>query len=364
MKRNQTRFVVNNAGIDQEAIIQNVAEVMRQLSGSTAQRFMKSGLNVNALRPYTDDDGRAYVTLNGKRDPVANALLRKDEWKYLDEALRRIARDRLAAVDDLRAAGLVVNNGGLGTMLHQYEKVTDMDDASVSMGIDVPPQKDDIGFTLASVPVPIFSKAFRLDLRRLEASRRRGEGLDTTGVESATRKVVEKIETMVFNGLSAINVSGDTIYGYRNHANRITGTGTGDWGTVAHVDATIIKAIAALEAKNHFGPYVVYLHGTQYAEMRAAIDSTNQITAYERVMKRPEIRAIRPSMKMTAGEMVMVQMTSDVVQLSVGQDITLVEWRELGGLVFEYLVMAAMAIVIKPDASATPQLGVLHYTGI
>ncbi len=45
-------------------------------------------------------------------------------------------------------------------------------------------------------------KDFRINIRALEASRKLGQTLDTTMVGLATRLVTERLETILFNGLS------------------------------------------------------------------------------------------------------------------------------------------------------------------
>jgi hypothetical protein len=63
---------------------------------------------------------------------------------------------------------------------------------------------------------------------------------------------------------------------------------------------------------------------------------------------------------MTAPEVLLVQLTSDVVDLPVGQDITTVEWDTKGGLQMHFKVMAAMAPRMKSDANGNT--GIVHYT--
>src|SRR5712691_9519540 len=136
---------------------------------SLPAHFINNGMNINSLR--------------------TNTLLRKDEWELLDTRVVEIAANVLNGINDLRAAGLTVPLGGLGVLVSQYETVSDMTDAEVNMAAETDDQEDRINYTLFGVPVPITSKSFRIDIRSLSASRMHGGMLDTTHVDTATRKV-------------------------------------------------------------------------------------------------------------------------------------------------------------------------------
>src|SRR5262245_24650748 len=57
-------------------------------------------------------------------------LLRKDEWKHLDEALIAEAAIRLVGVADLQAAGLTIPvANAMGKTIFEYERITDMNEA-------------------------------------------------------------------------------------------------------------------------------------------------------------------------------------------------------------------------------------------
>jgi hypothetical protein len=57
---------------------------------------------------------------------------------------------------------------------------------------------------------------------------------------------------------------------------------------------------------------------------------------------------------------VMVQLTPDVVQLGIGQDIVPVEWEEMGGLLERTRIMAAITPIVKSDSSNGS--GIVHYS--
>jgi uncharacterized linocin/CFP29 family protein len=312
---------------------------------SFAGRFLNSGLSTAALR--------------------TNALLRKEEWEQLDSRVVEVARQRLAAVADLRAAGLTLNLGDLGVLISQYETLSDMEVAEVSMSGVARGRSARVEWTIQSVPIPIVHKDFQLNVRHLEASRRTGSGVDTTQAEVAARLVTEKLEDILFNG-STVQVNGNPIWGYRTFPNRNTGTAAGPWdaatGAADNIFNTVTAMMADARADRFFGPYTLYVSEQQYSEMfiKEGVDRFDVLL--NRIREIPGIAAVKPTGALADGEAVLVQLTRDVVDLAVGQDITTVEWETQGGMVANFKVMAAMAPRIKADDAG--RSGVVHYTGL
>lgn len=305
------------------------------------------GLTVNALRPHLG------IHHNG--------LLRKDEWLELDSAVLETVKTGLIGAQDLMGRGLTKRLGGLGTLLSGYEQIGDMTAANVSMDADVPGEEDNVEFGDVYVPIPIIYKDFRVSKRKLESSRRMGESIDTSGAKAATRVVRETVESMIFSG-HAKQLAGYSILGYTNATYRITDTVVGDFGTAGNAYKTMVKAISAMNALGYNGPFMVYLATTQYGETLNLIDPTNARSERDVIKQNiPDILDVKRSFELTDGHMVMVQMTSDVVDLAIAQDITPVQWQEMGGMIYKYRVMTALAPRIKYDANN--HTGVLHYTG-
>lgn len=304
--------------------------------------FMNSGFNINAIR--------------------TNALLRRDEWKELDSAIIDVAREGLNGIADLQAGGLVQQLGGLGTLISEYEQLGDMSAANVDMAGETPGDEDTVDFTLVSVPVPIVHKDFRLNIRRLEASRRSGDSLDVTQAQTAARLVRDQLEEILFNG-SSVQVGGNAIYGYTTEPDRNTGTG-GNWGTtIADVYTDLNLMVSAAEAAFYNGPYGFYCGRTAFGEARAInTDGTGQSGVARVLDNLPNVQFFKASDRLTVEEGVLVQLTREVVDLAVAQNIVTVEWSEMGGMISRFKVMAAMVPRIKADANGAS--GVVHYTSL
>jgi len=311
-------------------------------SGSVASRLLQANFNVNALR--------------------TNGVLRKDEWIAFDTALVTIARERLRAAADLVAAGLVFNlSNAMGTTRLEWEQSSDMTDAEWSMSGVKEGERDRIEYALASMPIPIVHKDFSLNIRALSASRNSGQPLDTTQVQIAGRKVAEAIEGSIFNGLTIAGTNG-TIYGYRTAPNRNTGSVTADWATAsgAQIVGDVLEMIGLSIADNMFGPWVIYLPYDAHVNMMNDFKADSDKTIMQRVMEIEGISSVRATSYMTAGEVVMVQMTSDVVELVIGQQPVPIEWDSKGGMVFNWKVMAIMVPRLKSDFNGAS--GITHYS--
>lgn len=315
----------------------------------------------------TNANGIPLFSSNGKFNLPAlrtNTTLRNDEWKALDEELVNVATRNLVGIADLNAGGLVVNLGGIGVMSSEYERASDMTEASVDMSGTAETNEDTVVFDLVAVPVPVVHKDFRILARMLEASRTRGDGLDVTNQGVATRKVAEKLEEILFSGAAGIVINGAGVTGYLNHANRNPYSGS-DWGTVANVYIDCEGMVSAAEADNFRGPYNLYVSQTQYGQMRGDLGDGSGQTALQRVLQNlPQIQKVSPlnSTIIPAGEAVLVQMTRDVVDLAKSLDPTNIEWETKGGLELRFKVWAIQVPRVKADKTGAS--GVVHATGI
>jgi len=290
-----------------------------------------------------------------------NALLRRDEWLQIDAAVLDTVKTGLVGIADLYSNGLVFPLGGLGVMLSAYEKVGEMTEADVSMDADVPGQEDTVAYDAEYVPVPIIHKDFRISARKLASSRRVGESLDTTNIRAAARVVREKMETMLFSGLTK-PLAGYPIYGYTNHPFRNTGTAFGDFGTAGNGFKTVQKAITQMTALGINGPFQIYLHYNQYSELLNLLGANADRTELSVILDQmPAIAGVKVSYDMTDGEMLMIHMANTTVDLAVGEDVRTVQWGEMGGFIAKYRVMTALVPRIKVDANNVT--GILHYTG-
>ena len=311
-------------------------------NGSVAARLLANGMNVNSLR--------------------TNDVLRKDEWVHYDTAIVEIARERLIGVADLLSRGLRYDlPNALGTTKLEWEKISDMDPADLSMSGVTPGSRDRQTFELESMPIPLVHKDFSINIRTLLASRTTGQSLDVTQAAMASRLVSERIENILFNGATVGGTNG-TIYGYLTAPDRNTGAVTATWATATgeQIVTDVIRMIDAAVADNMYGPYMLYVPVSIYTKMGNDFKANSDKTIIQRVKEIPGIIDVRPSSRFIAPNVVLVQMTTDVVDMVVGQQPTAIMWDSNGGMTTNFKVMSIMVPRIKSDMQG--QSGIVHFS--
>lgn len=313
-------------------------------TGDVAQRLMQADFNINALR--------------------TNDVLRKDEWKAMDNVLIEISRKRLVAVQLLVERGLSFPIGnGLGTTILEWEQVSDMDAANVSMAGVTEGERDTLEYTLQSMPLPIIHKDFNINIRKLEASRTTGQPLDTAQVAMASTLVAEAVEEMVFLG-HATREGSSRIYGLLTETNRNTGSVTANWDTAGTSGANkltdVLAMINAMQDDHMYGPYGLFVPQTAFLNLQDDFKSESDKTEMARLLEIDSLDFIRPSRDVTAGAVVMVQLTSDVIDEVIGLQPTIVQWDTNGGMTKNFKVMAIM--IPRVRSTVTNQSGIAHYS--
>lgn len=340
--------------------------------GDLADMLINCGGDFGAMRPYIDDDGYSYITVNEGTDHEqvleanSQATLRKDEWIQFDTAIIKATQSRLRAVADLRKAGLVYNlpNGMSKTVL-QHQMISDIGPAIVSMDALRESENDRIVYELENLPLPIISKDFSFSARQLMASKNDGPGLDTTQAELCGRKIAEEAEKMLL-GLSTIaslyTYGGGTIYGYTNFPYRVTYTITspiaGGWTPADFVDDVLGMMQASIN-NLQFGPWVLYV-GTSWQRFMGSDFSAakGDQTLRDRLLRIENLTDVRQLDFLTGYQVLLVQMTSETVREVIGMDVTTIQYDTRGGLQKNWKVMAMMVPQLRTDI--THSCGIVH----
>ena len=281
----------------------------------------------------------------------ANSVLRKEEWIEFDTALVPIARQRLRGVNDLISAGLTLTLGnGMGTTILQWEEVSDMDPADISMDGVTRGIHDRVRFDINNLPIYIVHKDFHVNLRNLESSRRLGVPIDTTQIEVATRKVADQVESILFNG-TTLTFGGNSVFGYRTAANRNLFTIAPTWNTATGLEIVtdVIDMIAAANADNMFGPYVLYVPVTYWNAMLEDYKTESDKTIIQRIKEIEGIGSVRVADVLPDDNVLLVQMTKDVVDLVIGMQPRVVQWDVEGGFQTNFKVLTILVPRMKND---------------
>jgi len=331
-----------------------------QATGSVASMLLATDFNVNSLRPYVGKDGRSYITVlnaEGKlvAQPLSNATatLRKDDWKILDTAIVKAAKPRLRAVADLRGAGLdfVIPNG-MGKTVLETETQSDISDAEITMDGLEETAGDRPQFGLENLPLPIIHKNFSYSARQIAASRSGGSPLDTTTAELAARSVAEEAEKLLIGTSSTFAFGGGTLYGYLNYPNSIAATITspvaGGWLAATTVSDVLGMVQDSIDSY-HYGPWRLYYGPSWSQYMNDEYKAQSDDTIRQRLARIDNIQSVSMLDYLTGYNLVLVQMTSDVVREVVGMEMTTVQWSSMGGLKENFKVMAIMCPQLRKD---------------
>ncbi|MCK9429636.1 MAG: bacteriocin family protein [Candidatus Omnitrophica bacterium] len=332
-------------------------------------------LDPAVLRPYRGTDGKAYISVFKGGDPkkpenysvinVNEATLRPYEWRQLDEAVITIAENRLVGVNDLISNGLTYNLGNaMGTTVLETHTISDAMEADLTMDAVSRAKGDRPVFGTKYTPIPIIHVDYEINARVLASSRSLGNPLDTSSAERAARKVAEKLEDMLFTN-TTYGFGGGTIYSYINYPDRslISLTTYGNWATSTTTGAKIIESVLAMKQAsiddNYFGPWKLYVPTNFETRLDNDYDTvTPGTTIRERILKIGGIQSVTVADHLPASNVLLVQMTSNVVRLIRGIGLTNVEWQTEGKFVNKYKVLTIQVPQIRSDYNE--KTGIVH----
>jgi hypothetical protein len=357
------------------------------VQGQVASKIAANGsLNVGSMRPYINKFGQTVVTVYVGGDPQdkknyqtyqvnANAAgtLRRDEWKQLDEAVLIASRYRLGGVQDLIDHNCVYNLGNaMGTTVLEWHDVNDAMEATLTMDGVTRGNADRPQYQYNYLPIPIIHVDYEINARELAMSRNMGNPFDVSDAEMAARRIAEKLETMLFTNTTYAfgqtdSRSQNKIYSYVNHPDRnmvrmsIPWSNSGMTGPMILQDVQDMKQ--ALVNARHFGPYVLYIP-TGYERvldsdyLTTTIAGGTTLTIGERILRLKNIESIKVIDTLPANNVLLVQMTTDVVRLVRGLGISNVEWMTEGNFLSKYKVLTIQVPQIRSDQNR--RSGVCH----
>jgi len=355
-----------------------------QGQGSVAQEVLANGgsLNVGMMKPFIGKDNRSYIQVFTGGDPKKpenyrvsltnnSAVLRRDEWKTLDETVLKIAESRLGGIQDLVSAGLVYNIGnGMGSTVLEWHDVSDAITAVATMDGVSRGNNDRQVYQTNYLPLPIIHADYEINSRVLASSRSLGQALDVGMAERAARKVNLLLEQMLFTNTTyawgtADDRSRNSIYSYINHPDRnlVTLSTYGAWSDSGTTGAEILASVLAMKQASiddHFyGPWKIYIPTAYETVLDGDYDTTTPgTTIRDRILKIAGITGISVVDTLTSANVLLVQMTSDVVRLVQGMPLQNVEWQSEGRFLTNYKVMTIQVPQIRSDQEG--HCGIVH----
>lgn len=282
----------------------------------------------------------------------------------IDNAVVEVGLQRLTFVADILAANLTYNlTDPLSVTQLEWSTMNKVGAAQRTMSPSARGENKMPSMLPYRLPVYLTTDQFELDIRTLKMSQRIGLPLDTALVKQCTRSVNEALEDAAINGATTLDgqnlvVAGYSAPGLMNAPNAETQVLTLAAWTTVPVGLTVYNEtqlmIQKLKANKKFGPYRMYVGTVIAGAMDADYDTVSGsrgLSIRERLVKIEGLDAIRTTDLMPANKVAIVQMTSDVIDMVVGQPPTVIPWTSLDGFTIHNLVMAIMIPRVRSDAN-------------
>lgn len=352
---------------------------MRFLAGSDPNWQGKSPLSDLVARSLMETGGWSIKSMRSPGFRAMEAIesefralapLQDKAQVVIDRAVVRVGLQRLTFVADILSEGLTYPLGDpLSVTQLEWNSTNKIGAAQRTMSPSARGENKMPIVLPNRLPIYLTTDRFEIDIRTLKMSQRVGTPLDVSIVEQCTRAVNEAIEDAALNGATTLDgqslaVAGYTAPGLLNAPNANVQTLTAAAWTTVPVGTTVfnevMSMIGKLQGDKKFGPYNLYV-GTQIGN---ALDSDYVTTSGQlisirnRLLQIPSLKKIAVADLMPAGngaspsignKAALVQMTSDVIDMVVGQPPTVIPWTSLDGFTINNLVMAIMVPRVRSD---------------
>lgn len=272
--------------------------------------------------------------------------------RVIDQAVVRVGLNRLVIAQDLLAMNLTYPlTNPLSIMEVQWEQVSKTGGAQRTMtpsarGENQLPQRRP-----KRVPVYLTTDDFSVGIRTFQMGQRIGTPIDVSLVEEATRRVNEAIEDAVING-AGLSVEGYSTPGLLTAPNANVQSMSVSWTTAtgAQVYADVSSMISKLQTDGKYGPYGLYT-GTAIGngldrDYQAGVQGQ---TIRKRLLEIPSLVSIKTADQMPATNAVLVQLTTDVIDMITGLAPTVIPWTSIDGFTLYWMVMAIMIPRVRDD---------------
>lgn len=353
---NEMRFLVGKSDVDgythQNPLGDLIGRSMRESGG----RWNVNSLRLPGIREmqWHEDDERSQFRANAPLPDRAQILM--------DRAVVRVGMSRLTVAADIIAAGLTYPLADpLSVTQLEWNSTNKTGNAQRSMTPEARTENFIPALLANRLPIYLTMSGTFIGIRELRMSQRMGMPLDTAQIEASTRMVNEYVEDATINGAQTIDgqemkVAGYAQPGLLNAPGAVTSILTAASWDVTPVAATIMAEVQAglakLRANKFFGPFTMYVN----TEVGATLDNdyttttATPITIRQRLLGLEGLTAIKTADMIPGGtagtyvgaKVAIIQMTSDVVDMVIGQRPTVIPWTSLTGFTFHNLVMAIL----------------------
>lgn len=254
-----------------------------------------------------DESWRSIRALNeqfiGNASPIG-----LDAWRRIDARGAMLQRDILAVFNRLARASTTPVE--VGDLVSFYPKISDSGDVSVSMDGRGGGRGDQAVINFSGTPIPIIHSEASFGWRQWQVMTKGGGLQSADSLANNLRKVAEKLEDMVINGLSSIVVGGATIYGLKTFPDRNSGTYGAfnlNGGTAANWLTAFTTTLQSLISDNSFGQATVFVNYSDW--FYAGV--TDYGAAYpgkiaQNMLAIPGVKEVIPCSKLAANDIIAV----------------------------------------------------------
>ncbi len=340
--------------------MRSTAKGSSQLSGAFLRSLEETGsLSIAGMRQA---GFRAMEQVYNSSEFRTAAPLPDKSQVLIDRAVVEVGLQRLSFVADLISEGLVYNlPDPLSVTQLEWSKSNKIGAAQRTMSPSARGENKLPILLPGRIPIYLTTDQFEIDIRTLKMSQRVGMPLDVSMAKACTRAVNEAFEDAALNGATTLDGqalvdSGYSAPGLLNAPNANTQTITVAAWTTAPVGTTVmaevLSMIGKLQTDKKFGPYNLYV-GTAIGTAlqtdfkangdSSILDRLQQVDAGGRKLR------VRVTDMMPVSTVVLVQMTSDVVEIIDGQRPTVIPWTSLDSFTIHNLVLGIMIPRVRSD---------------
>lgn len=300
-------------------------------------------------------DGAAF-------DMATNATLRKDEWEIIDERVNEEARNRLTVFERFRSRGLI-QNVSVGDIERVTERLDAFSEADVTWDGEADEERDRANYSQDRRAVPIISHGFRYGFRQLASSNRRGANLSTDSAGLAARSVAHKFQDILTNGISSGAPSGGGVPGLTTAPNAIDVSLATNWDdSGGDPVADTIRMLEAAYAGFFFGPFDMHVPKNYWAFLQDDYSTQKgDRTWLERIRAFEDIEDVMPNDALADDNVLLVQMTRDVMDVSLALPMTTWQWmKNPAATNYRVLTIGGPHIKSVEGQDGTTRNGIIH----
>jgi len=381
--------------IDVSAEAAQMGAALAGNQGINPQEFLMM-LEQNSMRPFIpdedpfamcvsiptgafNDDGTPVMRTVRTGNATATTLLRGD-WEKIDAEVYGVALGRMNLMNLFVGAGLTIPLDGMGVTRYTWQRMGKMGKARLDMDMLSTTEKDRMEFDTQSLPVPIISSGWDVNMRYLAETRKMGRPIDTIQAYWAAMAVTIKAEDILVNGAGTFKADGGTIYGLRNTPIAQTATITTDWTDDAVTGKDIVEEVASwvsqLRAKKHYGPYVLILPDRYSHKLSLDYKDQSEKSIMARLLEKESdqitlnISRIEFTEQITddatdstkySNEAYLVELNKATVAIVDGMPMTDFQWAVKGPMVTEHKVAMIRVPLFRNDMEG--QSGMLRAKG-